>query len=202
MRLLSALVVSVFVSMLAVVGPAQSGTVTVEITGNGTGTFNGNPFSSSPFDFHLVGPDGGGNVVDLTTATVSINGGSFNTFTDPMHIGLHFGLDYAFFGYQAPGPDLIQLTFLPADFTALTSTNSFSGAPTGFLLAFSDVPTSGGPLSFTDFDLRGLNLSAVSTGSGSQTPLPAALPLFASGLGVMGLLARRRKRKAAIAAAA
>jgi hypothetical protein len=33
-------------------------------------------------------------------------------------------------------------------------------------------------------------------------PLPAALPLFAGGLGVMGLLARRRKRKAAADAAA
>jgi hypothetical protein len=32
------------------------------------------------------------------------------------------------------------------------------------------------------------------------TPLPAAFPLFASGLGVMGLFARRRKRKAAAAA--
>jgi hypothetical protein len=29
------------------------------------------------------------------------------------------------------------------------------------------------------------------------TPLPAALPLFAGGLGVMGLLARRRKRRSA-----
>jgi hypothetical protein len=29
------------------------------------------------------------------------------------------------------------------------------------------------------------------------TPLPAALPLFTTGLAVMGLLARRRKRKAA-----
>ena len=36
----------------------------------------------------------------------------------------------------------------------------------------------------------------------SETPLPAALPLFAGGLGVMGLLARRRKRKAAAALAA
>ncbi len=37
----------------------------------------------------------------------------------------------------------------------------------------------------------------------SNTPLPAALPLFAGGLGVVGLLARRRKRKntAALAAA-
>jgi len=34
----------------------------------------------------------------------------------------------------------------------------------------------------------------------SETPLPATLPLFASGLGVIGLLARRRKRKAALAA--
>ena len=34
------------------------------------------------------------------------------------------------------------------------------------------------------------------------TPLPAALPLFAGGLGVMGLLARRRKRKGAALAAA
>ena len=33
------------------------------------------------------------------------------------------------------------------------------------------------------------------------TPLPAALPLFAGGLGVMGLLGWRRKRKATVAAA-
>ena len=32
------------------------------------------------------------------------------------------------------------------------------------------------------------------------TPLPATLPLFVSGLGVLGLLARRKKRKAALAA--
>jgi hypothetical protein len=34
----------------------------------------------------------------------------------------------------------------------------------------------------------------------SQTPLPAALPLFATGLGVMGLFGWRRKRKAAAVA--
>jgi hypothetical protein len=36
----------------------------------------------------------------------------------------------------------------------------------------------------------------------TSTPLPAAFPLFASGLGVMGVLTWRRKRKAAAAAAA
>ena len=38
---------------------------------------------------------------------------------------------------------------------------------------------------------------------GATTPLPAALPLFASGLGVMGLFGWRRKRKnGGVAAAA
>ena len=34
----------------------------------------------------------------------------------------------------------------------------------------------------------------------NQTPLPAALPLFATGLGALGLLGWRRKRKAQAAA--
>jgi hypothetical protein len=41
---------------------------------------------------------------------------------------------------------------------------------------------------------------AVGFSPGAATPLPAALPLFASGLGALGLLARRRKRKATLAA--
>jgi hypothetical protein len=43
-----------------------------------------------------------------------------------------------------------------------------------------------------------------SSGGGTQsaTPLPAALPLFATGLGALGLLARLKKRKGAAALAA
>ena len=46
--------------------------------------------------------------------------------------------------------------------------------------------------------------SQVSGGAGpvSATPIPAALPLFATGLGAMGLLGWRRKRKNAAALAA
>lgn len=36
----------------------------------------------------------------------------------------------------------------------------------------------------------------INTGATTATPLPAALPLFAGGLGAMGLLGRRRKRNA------
>ena len=41
------------------------------------------------------------------------------------------------------------------------------------------------PRSDASFDVTGVN----------ATPLPAALPLFAGGLGVMGLVARRRKKR-------
>jgi hypothetical protein len=42
----------------------------------------------------------------------------------------------------------------------------------------------------------------LTSGPVSATPLPAALPLFATGLGLMGLLGWRRKRKGAVAIAA
>ena len=35
--------------------------------------------------------------------------------------------------------------------------------------------------------------------AGAETPLPGALPLFTSGLGALGLLVWRRKRKATAA---
>jgi hypothetical protein len=47
-------------------------------------------------------------------------------------------------------------------------------------------------LTLSSLDINGTNY----TSSLSATPLPAALPLFAGGLGAMGLLGWRRKRKA------
>ena len=54
----------------------------------------------------------------------------------------------------------------------------------------------GGPPQNSDFDYNDdafvfPNLSVTR----GDTPIPGALPLFATGLGVMGLLVRRRKRK-------
>ena len=45
----------------------------------------------------------------------------------------------------------------------------------------------------------GLDAGYVQIQSDMETPLPAALPLFASGLGAFGLLGWRRKRKAKLA---
>ena len=44
-------------------------------------------------------------------------------------------------------------------------------------------------------------ITSLDAPNSTSTPVPAALPLFAGGLGVIGLLARRRKRKAAAIAA-
>jgi hypothetical protein len=60
-----------------------------------------------------------------------------------------------------------------------------------YTLTFQGLNTTGGAASFIDL----VNVEA------ATTPLPAALPLFATGLGGLGLLGWRRKRKnAAIAA--
>jgi len=75
----------------------------------------------------------------------------------------------------------------------LGSFNWNSGANSGpIILALIDTNTAG---PFNDFGIDQISFSA-------STPLPAALPLFASGLGVMGFLARRRKRKSAAEIAA
>jgi hypothetical protein len=46
-----------------------------------------------------------------------------------------------------------------------------------------------------------MNVEIATIATIATTPLPAALPLFATGLGALGLLGWRRKRKAAAIAA-
>jgi hypothetical protein len=189
-------------AILAAAAPAHAGTVTVEITGNGTGTFDSTNFQTEPetVDFHLVGTDSGsGNTVTLTTAQVTIGGNPF-TFTYPMQIGLDLTNNFVFFG-NAGGTDLLKLIFTAAQMTDLNTSKSFSGSPNGINILFAGVPTSGGSLSFTGFDSVNLTANSTSSGDPTTTPLPAALPLFASGLSALGLLGWRRKRKAAAIAA-
>ena len=98
-------------------------------------------------------------------------------------------------------------------FVADGRTTTFSSG--GDSLAFSDLISSGstypgeillavGGSGQTGTEINLLNFATLTgTSSGpSATPLPAALPLFASGLGALGLLGWRRKRKNAAAIAA
>jgi hypothetical protein len=67
----------------------------------------------------------------------------------------------------------------------------------GFFFA----PSSGDSYSEYSTRLFDSPYTAVAFSEATATPLPAALPLFASGLGALGLLGWRRKRKAAALAA-
>jgi hypothetical protein len=67
-------------------------------------------------------------------------------------------------------------------------------------VAYAFFDDGGGTPVDADFDDVIIRITATSRDAPELTPLPAALPLFASGLAGLGLLRWRRKRKAAISA--
>jgi hypothetical protein len=72
---------------------------------------------------------------------------------------------------------------------------------TSFSRTFVEGPNAVDATLYLSPELQGLGYTATFQ-SDFETPLPAALPLFATGLGAMGLLGWRRKRKNAAALAA
>jgi hypothetical protein len=83
-------------------------------------------------------------------------------------------------------------------FTPATSEQAKSndGAVTLGINFLGGGPQSDGPCN----DCYGPDIVATINTPTATTPLPAALPLFATGLGGLGLFGWRRKRKAAVAA--
>jgi hypothetical protein len=79
-------------------------------------------------------------------------------------------------------------TNLQTPFEALFSTEFAGEFPLDLAAALNSGGTLNGPLS--------VEFLAGPFESSTATPLPAALPLFATGLGALGLLGWRRKRKA------
>jgi hypothetical protein len=105
------------------------------------------------------------------------------------------------------GPDAIMMSSEPPKTVLLTSSIipiAELGFPTSFALAFTDMRfrDSGActsrmaPGSAPGCTIASTRASVAGDFSATATPLPAALPLFATGLGALGLLRWRRKRKA------
>jgi hypothetical protein len=92
----------------------------------------------------------------------------------------------------------IPYPFIDLAFRGTSAVNSLVGYAGGDLCSF-DAPC--GPDEegfFWASDYRTSNTSAIALETGeltAETPLPATLPLFATGLGALGLLGWRRKRK-------
>jgi hypothetical protein len=101
-----------------------------------------------------------------------------------------------------------QFSFNPTvDNLLLTVTSSNSNNSSSVYL---DAGIPGGALFSRAYDANGVTSNDTDNGDPtvglvtefdpSVTPIPSALPLFAGGLGMIGLLSRRRKRKAALPA--
>jgi len=109
------------------------------------------------------------------------------------------------------GPLSVNSGVVPFLFRAITPGNldAVNGGTiaSGLQIAFARVSDSifyaffddGGAGPDADFDDMVVRITARDLGGGTQatTPLPATLPLFATGLGALGLFGLRRKRKAA-----
>ena len=155
--------------------------------------------SSTSATVELIAPSGNidtpayinvhdGGVVGNVTATVSIAGGV--TRSDPGQAEDQFGNMNTWTGaVQAP-----TVTF------TLTTHNSFTWSSAADVLMDSTGYSSFYGLNgWTGFEATtaAQYAGAYIPGQGNpgDTPLPAALPLFASGLGALGVLGWRRKRK-------
>jgi hypothetical protein len=119
-------------------------------------------------------------------------------------------------GVNATVPQFYQNKYSITETMAIGSSSQQISIPFNLDINYSDTLTIVGGATFSFFDagslwqvaVNGLTigpnpggtmtglLTAQVTESVSQTPLPAALPLFVSGLGGMGLFAWWRKRKA------
>lgn len=188
-----------------------TGDITVSASSVGNPPYSGNPLpagAQAGYFVNLVFSGGQGE-----QGSVSM-GGLMSYFGD---VSVSAGLDISTGGYQGlpgsygvvSGPDLAAATnqtwsvptqtftiddgvtyTLVAYVNVMTASNNFKdgNVTVSDPLAF-DLPTG---VTFTASDPQFLSVSA--------TPLPASLPLFGTGLGVIGLLARRRRQKSAAAA--
>jgi len=142
-------------------------------------------------------PGAGGGRLDGPFDPGGILGGSgfrYTALSAPLH--LVAGTTYAAVALITVGSsDPIPFSFPPPP-----------GTPNpliGFLGEFSTCCTSGvTDLRYPTGLSGGYEVNFIFTTELNPVPLPAALPLFATGLGVMGLLGWRRKRQGAAAVAA
>jgi hypothetical protein len=186
-----------FLLAVVLLTPEQSQAITVDATQSAsvtydyTGTSLAGPYTSL--------------WVDVTANVLTGNtflGGGYAGSIEASFFDSSNNLLYNSFGsgYVGNGQDfLFGGGFIPALTTAPVGSvvfSSFDGSAFNILSATMFLSNDPNTFCCTTLDVTG----SLSTVAVSATPLPAALPLFAGGLGALGLLGWRRKRKAALAA--
>jgi hypothetical protein len=127
------------------------------------------------------------------TATKSLTGLTPNTA---------YLLSFLYYGDNRPGQTWGLHVDVNGAILDLSDTDKTPGTNPGTIatLLFLSDGTGAALLSFAQTTPGGSEASPIFDDvQVAATPIPAALPLFAGGLGMLGLLARRRKRKAASA---
>lgn len=197
--------------MVATLTGAQAATIFTEdfsgasVGGHGLGTLGGTQFDVTSGNVDIIGPGFFSCVSGATKCVDLIGSSGQGTITSNVGINLIAGTTYTINftdvlqGFAAgPTPTLNYTVSLGSHSFNLQSTPtttlmslSFNAATTelGALLAFAttgNLDNVHGPV------LSGISIDAVAT-----TPIPAALPLFASALAALGAAQWRRRRKAA-----
>jgi hypothetical protein len=184
-------------AVAALNAPANAATITGELSLTGgnnldltahTITFNfGNPFNVAAETGSFL-TLGSGGTVTWRNLGVPID---YNTLATGSNLSCGAGCMFTgsngavvTFDLTSESPPVVNGGFLDLSGTGIVTLTGFDPTPGSFFLS-----GQGG---------TGVNLTFSSTVS--AVPLPAALPLFATGLGALGLLGWRRKRKALAAA--
>jgi len=185
-------VLAAIISVLCV-ADAKASPVTYTESATVVGSLNGVSFSNA-----LLTLTGTGDTTNITnpssdrffndvTASFSLTGGASGTFTDTIFV---FDIQQVlvaagFFDNNSSGDILDTRNAAFFSYALSTSIGPITGPS---VLSGDSFRTSVGTLF--------INLAGDATFTAVVTPLPAALPLFATGLGGLGLLGWRRKRKA------
>jgi hypothetical protein len=158
-------------------------------------TLNNVTYGNSGIDGTLAGGFNYDTVTGLYTDIQITTTGTLGVETfDQLGGPSSFGPDYLTVS-ASPSLDVLTLTFLP----------DLATTPLGTLITVVTDPPTPSLIFIGDSSLNQVAVDLFTDGyivGTSAAPLPAALPLFATGLGAMGLLARRRKRKSVADAAA